>query len=649
MKNLKPLPADIKSQIKYQYEDDEVMNILSLKLSELKKPDIYTPALTVGNAATSLKSYLVEEKKQHQGKRTLLIPYNKSGAHWFGLVIKINAANQFEQIIYIDSLDEDKPYFGHLCNEVKSVYGQFTSTQRQIQFRLKQKDVTSCGPLTIENLIQVAKNTPEVKKTVTEQGNKAIRKDHISRYHPHDPSFYQRQLNNTNRVASSLLQNQWLRQAGSHFREKELLRIAHVVNLVNQLPEKDTILKVFQNEKKENHKPHLERIRKQFLNLIKKNPLNKILAELITTLFDVTHMELPQLVSLEHYRFQLDYQELREICEQVDSDDINDEVEEKIKNQVKKDEDFALKLQAQLWKTPEIKITDPFLWQIEVHRMTVVERIKQLTSKSLASGLAQLQQQIDLLNKSNKLKDKVLAVREELETILTEFLESVLSYLIANPHIGTKIPIENEYQYLPEYYFERFLSQFSEKSINYNKIRKHIDKELSSSGIKDPLWSLHNQNKLNELYGCIRGSSPKSITKRLTQSHKRILADYPQINKMIAKIAQREEKENPDKVSLLQEKNNLCTLIETLITKKRHQYGINLLDNRERIYNKMAMEEKDEDADEEDEENGLFEYQDREEKDEDEDENYNEEERDEEGANDLLGISGFGGRIRLNG
>ncbi len=152
-----PLPTVPNVSLQYQYEDDEVKNILSIRLSELKKSGVYAPELTVGNAATSLREYLSYEKTQpqHSGKRTLLIPYNKSGAHWFALVIKINSLNELEKIIYMDSLQENEEYFYDLCQEIKLVYGNFNFDKVSIQKRLKQQDSTSCGPLTIENLIQV--------------------------------------------------------------------------------------------------------------------------------------------------------------------------------------------------------------------------------------------------------------------------------------------------------------------------------------------------------------------------------------------------------------------------------------------------------------------------------------------------------------
>ena len=600
---LPPIP-DVSLQ--YQYEDDEVKNILSIRLSELKKAGVYTPELTVGNAATSLKDYLSQERihPEHFGKRTLLIPYNKSGAHWVALVIKINALNELEKIIYIDSLQENQEYFYDLCQEIKIVYGSFSFDQVDIQKRLKQGDSSSCGPLTIENLIEVANDDKPLEIKVSPYNNEEIRRKHVQIYHRHDPSFYDRQRNNTNRVVSAFQSNLWLKKAGSNFREKEILRISKLVNLIKNMPAlKEDLIKILAKQSgDEKHKDHLDRLRENLLSIFNKDTQNKFLVELLRTLFNLTDVDLSKITDLGNYRFQLDYEELAEICREIDNEAINCDLEKRledsIKKQIENDRELAEKIQMGLLKESKSEdkdekqknLSDPFLWQIQAYYRAVIDKIENLTAKEFEAILVQLVTQIKKID-GDKLSFETRMAKEEIERMLIKHLEGVLGYLLENPKIGTSESIDDFYEYTESAYFEEFLHEQIGKPLDLDKLREHIDIQLRKYSWKGPpLWQLHMQGHTNVIINSIRESTPVKITQRLSAEHLDILLKYPQFREVIIEIAQLEtkafgKKENEAiKKNIQRLKYRLCNLMDDLICRQRRQNCVNVLRLRQRQY-----------------------------------------------------------------
>ena len=535
---------------------------MSLRLSELKKTGVYTPELTVGNAATSLRKYLSDEKAQPQrsGKRTLLIPYNKSGAHWFALVIKINSLNEIDKIIYIDSLQENEEYFHNLCEEIKIVYGNFSLDKVGTQKRLKQRDFTSCGPLTIENLIEFATNEEKpLELEIWPDYNRDIRRGHVRIYHPYDPSFYQRQRTNTNRVASVFQQKIWLKKAGDNFRERELLRISKLINLIKRMPElKKELVATFARQSSEENKDHLDRLRRDLLVLFKKNVKNEFFIELLRTLFNLTDIDLSELADLGNYRFQLDYEELSQVCSQIDNKAINNDLEKDLENQLKKDEELAKKIQAELWKDIESSdeekeskkdLGDPFLWQIHAYYEAVFEKIEKLTSQNFNHILEQLITQIKKINK-DKLIPKSKAVREEIRDTLIGHFEATLSYLFKNPQIGTSELLDDMYVYTNTHHFGKWLSEYSGLSLDLDGIRNHLDTELKAYSYrwkKDLLWQLHMASHINGITAAMQREIPIKITERIPRIYLGILFNYEKIKNVIIQIDQLEVKASEEK------------------------------------------------------------------------------------------------------
>ena len=142
----------------YIYEDYDMWAILNLRLQQenLNNVFIIPPISTL--ESNQLQIQLQEEQNRNHAtpNRTLLIPYNLGNYHWVGIVIQVEN-NRATKFTYYDSIladGENSEYYSAISNTFKSVYG--IEISENLGFGLRQRDNTSCGPLTIENLINAA-------------------------------------------------------------------------------------------------------------------------------------------------------------------------------------------------------------------------------------------------------------------------------------------------------------------------------------------------------------------------------------------------------------------------------------------------------------------------------------------------------------
>ncbi|MDR3477608.1 MAG: Ulp1 family isopeptidase [Gammaproteobacteria bacterium] len=338
----KILPPEIQVNNLYQYEDNDIRFILEAAITNQKLLATYAPPLTVGDKATSLTDYLKNEKTQHKGKRTLLIPYNKSSIHWLALIIKINDDEKISEIIYIDSLNDDEKsseniyiyslknndanLLATMCNEIDGVYQSKTpKSQISSPKRLIQTDSVSCGPLTIENLLDAAKDgaVKEEPHRVTSDENQKIRMKQVRLYYEHpqaENEFYDRQCNNINRSLPIEQQDALLKEAGNHFRPDVVLEAVKLINeLEKNYPDsKQIILTALTAHSAEEISLHYNRIRNALQKLFNKNKQCKELNGLLFLFFQIKVAELNS-VDLTGRKFHVTNKEINTIIEKLNT------------------------------------------------------------------------------------------------------------------------------------------------------------------------------------------------------------------------------------------------------------------------------------------------------------------------------------------
>jgi len=312
---------DLAINLDYQYDDEELLGILSARLSQLKLPLIFIPEHAVGTSAISLKQYLKEEQQANResGARTLLIPYNVGGYHWLGVLISINAQQRISEIKVINSL-EGKHYDEILLKAIREAHEIYPELQTKTIQSLKgwlQADGTSCGPLTVENLLLVAEGKELPSRIIEADALKAIRQAHVACYQKTDSTFSERQRNNSNRVASIQQQHQWLQQAGTRFNVHELERMEETSRLIKNIHSADiqkALVEAFRTKVNEEPKQHLDRIRKVLDSLPNRafEDDKVTIQQLLRVLLDV-EISTAISFSLDNFNFKLPYQAIVEI------------------------------------------------------------------------------------------------------------------------------------------------------------------------------------------------------------------------------------------------------------------------------------------------------------------------------------------------
>lgn len=349
----------IEVNCQYQYEDNDMRGILLILINRCNLLATYTPNYTVGTTAISLKQYLQDEKKQHRGVRTLLIPYNIEGSHWIGIFVAINAVERVTKVISLDPLgrNEDREaVIKRTVLEASNVYPELATKNVIFQNGWLQEDVTSCGPLTIENLLLTARRDELPARVIDFEELQDIRRRHIEIYHEEDPNFYERQKNNINRVASIQEQYEWNTVAGTHFTFSELEKMIKIINLLKKSDNlQNRLLKAFASDNDE-HKKHLRKIRKKLSkireNLEANSNEENIFFELIMILFGLDFEKAKR--SDFQSDFKIPYQAFEEIVNNIDKTD--EEIKrfhDNVQEQIKDDEKFARKLQKKLWNAQE--------------------------------------------------------------------------------------------------------------------------------------------------------------------------------------------------------------------------------------------------------------------------------------------------------
>ncbi len=346
-----------KANNEYQYEDNDMIGILKISIRQRNITSTYSPDYPIGTTALSLKHYLEDERREHQGVRTLLIPYNIGGYHWVGILLAISSDGKVTEITSLDPLkggEHSRGVIEAAVLEASAIYPELKDKSIKFSTGWLQKDVTSCGPLTIENLLLMTKADELPGREILTEKLTEIRASHIELYRETDPGFYERQRDNINRVASIQKQQQWLSTAGTHFTLFELKNITEVIELLQQLegsPFQKGILEVFSGEF-ESHKKHLDSIREKLLKIRaeihSKSKEEDIFYHLITILFGLERLEAEKSNFDAHYK--LPYEAFNVIAKSIyTSRDKVSKTHADIQKQIEEDEKLARALHSRLW------------------------------------------------------------------------------------------------------------------------------------------------------------------------------------------------------------------------------------------------------------------------------------------------------------
>ena len=216
----------------YWYQDHNMWWLLNLRAQQ----EGFTNTIVMPpiGEVNQLTEQLAQEAQRNESipNRTLLIPYNIGNLHWIGIVIQI-VDNQIQTRTYYDSTPEQNGTLISLLVTLK----RFEEAGLVLEKGdgLTQLDDSSCGPLTIENLINAARNqlvTGEIYATL-------IRQQHISimeNYHP-EARFYTEQLYNTPAVAKGI-RNIKVKKEMSQNDKEVLEKIIKTCNFIQRIYEK---------------------------------------------------------------------------------------------------------------------------------------------------------------------------------------------------------------------------------------------------------------------------------------------------------------------------------------------------------------------------------------------------------------------------
>lgn len=174
----------------YEYCDTDINALLLLRAQEegldLDKTVLMPP---LDNMGDNISEQLYKERARYMEHvltgetkpiaRTILVPVNLNNIHWVGLVIRLDKDNQVSRIQYIDPLG-DSTSEDSIPEEIRGSLSIAYERKNYVEnlLLLRQTDKTSCGALTVENLIRAAQERFDTE-VAHEETTKIIRKQHV--------------------------------------------------------------------------------------------------------------------------------------------------------------------------------------------------------------------------------------------------------------------------------------------------------------------------------------------------------------------------------------------------------------------------------------------------------------------------------------
>ncbi|MDM5175764.1 DUF4157 domain-containing protein [Massilia sp. DJPM01] len=166
----------------YQYEDVDMYRILDAEVARLALPGITIVPPTDNMHPGQLQQRLSETTPGNRAlDRTILVPFNIGNYHWVGIVIVLgrDIVGAPPAIVrYLDPLRGLRSIDGAVLAEIRAV---FPGAEVEDAGRVLQIDGTSCGPLTIVNLLRQGQGQGLTHNVVSTAGyTAALREQHIA-------------------------------------------------------------------------------------------------------------------------------------------------------------------------------------------------------------------------------------------------------------------------------------------------------------------------------------------------------------------------------------------------------------------------------------------------------------------------------------
>lgn len=181
---------------KYFYRDHDIWRLLNLRCQQESSSNAIVMPPISNLEGDLFSQQLQEEASRNESipNRILLIPYNIGNFHWIGIAIQITN-NNITSCTYYDSLPQQETTIESILMQLKNDLKSLNYNGGIIRGEgFMQPDSTSCGPLTIENLV----NAGLGQIVVGISNIHDIRFNHIhimDRFSPEN-YFYLRQLHN---------------------------------------------------------------------------------------------------------------------------------------------------------------------------------------------------------------------------------------------------------------------------------------------------------------------------------------------------------------------------------------------------------------------------------------------------------------------
>lgn len=245
-----PMPEHEDAQLDvnadYQYEDVDMYRILQAEVANLGLDNVAVVPPVDNMHAGQLTQRLRGVGAVHPGPgqtATLLVPFNIGNYHWVGIMIVVSGGDGSGDgsggattiVRYLDPLGGMRSMAPEVLAEIRAVFPHAT---QESAHRVLQIDGTSCGPLTIENLLmQLHGLAPRGDVRASPAYTERLRERHIRLLEEVQPgaNFRQRQRNG-NVIGSSFDMAGYLSRRIT-FTKRGTARILRIAQAVRGLSE----------------------------------------------------------------------------------------------------------------------------------------------------------------------------------------------------------------------------------------------------------------------------------------------------------------------------------------------------------------------------------------------------------------------------
>lgn len=221
----------------YLYEDNDMYALLNQLIVDHQIPNAYVVPPCDNIIGQQLRTSLETELHEHQGTdRKVLIPYNIGNYHWVGIYLDISNNEAAVNVSYMDPLTAAEAIPANVTQEVRAVYAEAAIA---VAARNLQTDASSCGPITIKNLIAMARAQHLEANVLMDYLQTAdLRQEHVGIMNAHfpDAQFETRQRDNISTVSSAFDTMKYLSEsATANFSPAEYKKMLQVIKSIRAL------------------------------------------------------------------------------------------------------------------------------------------------------------------------------------------------------------------------------------------------------------------------------------------------------------------------------------------------------------------------------------------------------------------------------